>query len=233
MQATNIERLYGGADPNAEPRYGAAEAARYIKIAPSTIRSWMVGTAYDGGFFYPLIEPAQKSPLKLAFTNLVEAHVLRALRTEHGLKLPAIRTAIDYAESELRVTRLLLHSQLRTDGAELLLDEYSRLINLGRAGQLGIRKVLEEHLKRMVWDSSGSVSRLLPFVNSVMQSYGAVIAIDPLMSFGKPFIVRRGISTGVIASRLDGDESVDSLAYDYGLTVEEIEAAAIYEAAAA
>ena len=67
------------------PAYGLAEASRYLKLAAATLRSWLVGRKYpkgDGtGHWKPLILPSQMDPLLLSFWNLVEAHVLRALRT--------------------------------------------------------------------------------------------------------------------------------------------------------
>lgn len=54
----NLE-IYGGRDPRSVPVYGFAEAARYVRIAGATLRSWVVGRPYplrDGeGFFEPLI----------------------------------------------------------------------------------------------------------------------------------------------------------------------------------
>jgi hypothetical protein len=42
----------------------------------------------------------------LSFWNLIEAHVLRALRTEHAVSVKALRKALDYAEKELGIERL-------------------------------------------------------------------------------------------------------------------------------
>ena len=44
--------------------------------------------------------------------------------------------------------------------------------------------------------------------------------------------MRAGVSTGVIAERIDAGESVADLADDYGLTTEEVEQAVVYERAA-
>jgi uncharacterized protein (DUF433 family) len=58
------------------------------------------------------------------------------------------------------------------------------------------------------------------------------IAIDPKIAFGRPVMVRMGISTGTIAERIDAGESVSELAADYSLSPEEIEQAVLYERAA-
>jgi hypothetical protein len=77
------------------PVYGPAEAARYLHLPAATLRTWLVGRDYPKGdskaTFHPLIEPASRQPLQLSFYNLIEAHVLRALRTEHGIALAELR----------------------------------------------------------------------------------------------------------------------------------------------
>ena len=85
-------------------------------------------------------------PLRLSFNNLVEAYVLRALRTQHGVSIDAVRKAINFATKPYKVRRLLLSPELRTDAGDLLLDKYGELVNLTRSGQLAMKKILEAHL---------------------------------------------------------------------------------------
>lgn len=218
------------------PAYALREAARYAKVAPATLRSWVVGRPYpvDGGTrrFQPLIHPASRVPLLLNFWNLVEAHVLSSLRLDHRVGLKAVRTAVSYAEKVLGVKRLLLSRELQTAGGQLFLDEYGRLINLSASGQIALRKVFEEHLRRVEWDEQRFPIRLYPFVTADTFSDGRPIAIDPRISFGRPVVLRAGVSTRAIAERLDAGESKDELVSDYGLTAEEVEQAALYEHAA-
>ena len=69
--------------------YTPAEAARYLRLPVAKLRSWVLGrqypTAEGSGQFPPLIRPASQQLPLLSFANLVEAHVLRSLRTEHGV----------------------------------------------------------------------------------------------------------------------------------------------------
>lgn len=55
---------------------------------------------------------------------------------------------------------------------------------------------------------------------------------DPRVSFGRPTIVRKGVSTEALVGRIDAGEPVDDMARDYDLTRDEIEAAVLYERAA-
>lgn len=218
------------------PAYSVGEAALYVRVAPATLRSWVVGREYPTSrgprHFRPLIRPADAKRRLLSFNNLVEAHVLRALRTTHGTPIPSIRKALDYAESTLDIQRLLLSRELCTDKRELFLDRYGELINLSRSGQLAMRAVLERHLSRIEWNRSALPLRLFPFVSTESVETPRHITIDPDVGFGRPILHRRGVSTRAIVDRIDAGESVEALAEDYGLDVTEVEEAVVYERAA-
>lgn len=219
-----------------QPAYGLAEAARYLKLPAATLRSWVAGRSYpraEGqGRFAPLIHPPARGPVGMSFWNLIEAHVLRSLRTEHGISIKDVRDALRYAEEALDVERLLLRKELRTEAGMLFLDRYGELINLSRSGQLAMRQLLERHLKRVEWDEWQFPVRLYPFLVNEDQLDQKPIAIDPKIAFGRPVVVRAGVSTATIAGRLDAEESVEEIAEDYGLTVEEVEQAVVFERAA-
>lgn len=218
-----------------EPAYALAEAARYLKLPAATLRSWVAGRPYpkaDGiGHSRPFIHPPKKQPLLLTFWNLIEAHVLRSLRTDHGVSIRAVRQALTYAEKAQKIQRLLLHPDLRTQAGKLLLDKYGELIELSASGQLAMRRLFEEHLKRVEWDEWQFPVRLYPFLPGEARD-SRPIAIDPKIAFGRPVLLRMGITTGTIAERIDAGESPADLAADYELDVAEIEQAVLYERAA-
>jgi uncharacterized protein (DUF433 family) len=219
-----------------QPAYTLAEAARYLKVASATLRSWVVGRPYPKGdgvaHFQPLIRPASHPPAILSFWNLIEAHVLRSLRTDHGVSIKALREAVAYAEKTLEVESLLRSKELRTDAGRVFLDRYGELIELSASGQLAMRRIFDEHLKRVEWDEWQFPVRLYPFVSSEMQSSERPIAIDAKIAFGRPVVLRMGITTATIAERIDAGEKVAELAADYGLSEAEIEQAVLYERAA-
>lgn len=232
-------RLAAKKDPRSQAAYPLSEAARYLRLPPATLRAWTFGrpypTAKGPGHFRPIMRPASSRPPLLSFWNLIEAHVLRALRTDHGFSVKALRKAIDYAERELDVEHLLLRQELCFDAGQLFLDRYGKLINLSASGQMAMRQVLQAHLKRVTWDTRQFPVRLHPFVSSVSADAAPAtmpIAIDPRISFGRPVVVSRGISTATIAARIDAGETVDALAADYDLSTTEIEDAVVYERAA-
>jgi len=213
-----------------------SEAARYLKLPVATLRSWVAGRSFPKtsgvGRFQPLIHPPLKQPTTLSFWNLIEAHVLRSLRTEHGVSIGAFRKALQYAERSLNIDRLLLRKELRTDAGRVFLDRYGELIEISASGQLAMRHLLEEHLKRVEWDERQFPARLYPFVSADELSPKRPIAIDPTIAFGRPVVISAGVSTSAIAGRIDAGETVADLAKDYALSESDISQAVFFERAA-
>jgi len=218
-----------------QPAYTLAEAARYLKLPAATLRSWVAGRPYPRGKgvarFQPLIHPPTRQPPLLSFWNLIEAHVLRSLRSEHEVSIKAVREALRFAERTLSIERLLLRKELRTDAGKVFLDRYGALIELSASGQIAMRELLEEHLKRIEWDEWQFPVRLYPFLSGEV-FVEKPIAIDPKIAFGRPVVIRTGVSTATIAERIDARETVEELAADYGLTASEIRQAVLFERAA-
>ena len=117
-------------DRRNQAAYAPSEAARYLHLPPATLRSWVVGRQYTTrsgtSRFEALVRPASDRPVLLSFWNLIECHVLRALRTEHGVPLREVRQALTYAERKLRISNLLLRKDLLTDGGTLFLDRFGK-----------------------------------------------------------------------------------------------------------
>lgn len=230
--------LYGGRDPRTLPAYSVADAERYLFVPATTLRSWFAGRTYPRqsggpGSFRRLLTPADEVGCRLSFFNLVEAHVLRALRSDHGIPLNAVRAALDYAEKELGVERVLLSDDLLTGAGEVFLDHYGSLISLSRSGQLAIRKFLKAYLRRVERDDSRIPLRLFPFPgpHDYKDDVRSVV-IDPNVSFGRPIVSGSGVTTATLVRRIDAGESVEHLASDYGIPAAKIEDAIMFEKAA-
>lgn len=228
--------LYGGEDPRNQPRYTFPEAARATAIPASTLRSWVVGQAYrrkhDQGYFEPVIRRPSTDDPRLSFTNLIEAHVLRALRTVHEVSLGDIRQAIEIAEGKFRIERLLTSPDLLTSAGQLFLDQYTYLLELTEGQQLAMRSVLIQFLQRVEFDDSRLPAEFLPFERSPRNYGRRIITLSPFVSFGRPLLRRTGVSTRAVVQRLEAGESVETVKADYALEDAEIEEAILYEAAA-
>ena len=214
-------------DPRKLAAYRFAEAARYLNIPESTLRSWVTGRNYrdDPGrqFSRPVIVIKSRRPPLMSFLNLVEAHVLAAIRREHEMILSKVRTALGFVARALQSEQPLARQWFETDGMDLFLEHFGSSIKLSQSRKLAMRKLLEVHLRRIEWDASGLARKWYPFVRMGVIDEPEVVVIDPYVSFGRPALAGTGIPTAVIADRYKAGESIDSLAEDYGRDRLEIE----------
>jgi uncharacterized protein (DUF433 family) len=211
------------------PTYGVAETAHYLLIPETTLRSWVVGRRYSTGngirFFEPFITLPDPNRSLLSFMNVVEVHVLDAIRRQHQIRLAQIRQALRYLRQHFPSRHPLADQKFETDGLDLFTRRYGQLINISESGQLAIRSLLETHLKRIERDPQGAAIRLYPFTRKRLPDEPRVVVIDPYVSFGRPALASSGIATAVIAERYKAGESVDELADDYSRVRLEIEEA--------
>ncbi|MBI1815354.1 MAG: DUF433 domain-containing protein [Deltaproteobacteria bacterium] len=202
------------------PSYRITEAAHYLGMPLATLRAWTLGQPYatrtGPRLFAPLIGIAQRKPPLLSFLNLVEIHVLDAIRREHKLSLQKVRKALRYLREQCPSAHPLADQKFMTDGLDLFTTRYGQLINISRAGQLAMRELLEAHLRRIERDPAGIPIKLYPFTRRHDADEPKRIVIDPTVSFGRPVLAGTGIATAVVTERYKAGESVDDLAEDYG-----------------
>ena len=176
-------------------------------------------------FFKPVIQPAAKCPVGLSFINLIEAHVLAAIRRKHRVDMPAVRRSIHFLKSKFGSAHPLADHKFETNGVDLFIERYGELISVSEGGQLAVREFLQAHLRRIEWDTRGVPIRLYPFTRIGEIEQPKNIVIDPFISFGRAVISGTGVSTELVAERFKAGESADELAKDYGCDREKIEEA--------
>ncbi|OLE82344.1 MAG: hypothetical protein AUF76_09785 [Acidobacteria bacterium 13_1_20CM_2_65_9] len=210
---------YGGRSPREIPAYSAFEASHYLRVPETTIRNW-------AGRAKPLIEIADERQHLFSFINLLELHVISALRRDHHVQMQKIRRAIEYLQAELNSRHPLIDEEMETDGTDIFVSKYGSLINRSRDGQLAMKALLQAHLKRIERDERGVAIRLFPFTRrrdaGTTLDALRLIAIDPAVAFGRPVIVGSRVPTSEIAERFQAGESPSELAEDFGRTEEEI-----------
>lgn len=232
----SFERLLRFKDPRDVPSYGIAEAAHYLRMPVATLRTWVRGRYYDTErgrkwFEPPIVLPDVEMPF-LSFRNLAEAHVLSACRRVHNIPFPNIRTAVRYVSRELDSKHPLIERDFETDGISLFITRLGRLIDATAHGQIVMRQIVEQHLKRLERED-GVVARLYPFTRSEPENSPRTIYIDPRISFGRPVLAANHIPTAAFVERYRAGESIEHLAHDYGCTRDDVEEAIRIELAAA
>lgn len=206
------------------PLYTQKEASLYLNIPRSTLRYWAVGEQRDSRKVTPIIKKPNNSRC-LSFLNLVELHVLNALRSEHHIELPKIRKSLDYVKQRLNVDRPLLEKTFETDGVDIFIERYGTLVNISKQGQQAMRELLRSSLKRVVRDSHKIPVKLFPYTRTSIQDSPKFISISPSLFSGRPVIDGTGVSTAIVAERHKAGESLAELASDYNLSEEKIEEA--------
>lgn len=184
-------------------------------------------------YFNPIIGLPDPELGSLSFVNLVEAHVLDAIRREYRVPLANVRSALDYAQKQLRSKHPLAEQSFETDGVNLFVSRFERLISASESGQLAIRELIKAHLRHIEHDASGVAARLFPFTRQNGLDQPRLVVIDPLVSFGRPSIAGTGIATSMLAERYKAGDSMDALADEYGCERAQIEEAVRCELALA
>lgn len=230
-QATDIKDINakGQGSIYDAPSYRSREAARILLIPQSTVNAWCFGQGYktragDPKTFHPVITPADSTRRLLSFANLCELHVVGAITRHHRIPLQQVRAALDYVRQELGADRPLLAEDFRTNGVNLFLLHADQLLNVSQRGQVAIRGDLEAALTRIEWGPGGRPIRLFPFSRPTAKApdQPCVVAIDPLIGFGRPIVVPARVRTEVIIDRFQAGDSPSEMASDYGVTEADI-----------
>lgn len=138
-----------------------------------------------------MIRPAAKSPVALSFINLIEAHVLAAIRRKHRIDMPAVRRTIEFLKREFGSPHPLADYKFETNGVDLFVEHLGDLISVSQGGQLAIRQLLEAHLRRIDRDDKGFPLRLYPFTRVNETEQPKNIVIDRFLTSIKPHLPRR------------------------------------------
>ncbi|MFB3815370.1 MAG: DUF433 domain-containing protein [Terriglobales bacterium] len=209
------------------PNYSLIEAARYFHVPLSTVEYWTKKPD-------PVVRLASEHPKMLSFKNLVEFYVLEGLRHIHGLRLHAIREAIEDLLQHEESRHPLAEYDLRTlDGQYLIFVKNGAIVNSTLRGQYEIPEWTTPYLKRVERDPYGVAQKIFPFTRKSQIKTDAepprTVVIDPNICFGLPVLSGSRITTGFLASRYRGGDSVSAIARSYGRPLAEIQEAIEWE----
>lgn len=212
----------------ATPAYPFDEAAHYLNIPLSSLKTWCLGQGHGvrKRAYKPVIRLDGNDRRALSFLNLVEAHVLAAIRRKHHVSLPKVRLALTYISRKLNLNRPLASQDFQTDGIDLFVEKLGALINLAREGQTEMKDLIKEHLKRIVRDTTGLPIRLFLFThNDEIRDQPSPVVVDPTIAFGRPVLAGRSVPTAVLADRFKAGDTLLQLAEDYDTSTQNIEEA--------
>ena len=220
-------------DRRDRPMYSIAEAAGYLGMPASTLKSWVFGRTYttlagESRVFKPLIEPADRADGALSFFNVVEVHILLSTRKIHGINMGNVRSAIDYVRDRFPANRLhpLLTQEFHTDGKHLFIKNIEETINASKKGQAAFGEIVNSHLELIGRDADGMPASLYPGRGN------RVIVMNPSISSGRPVVSGTGVMASIIAQRVAAGESPHDIAANYGIRESAVAAAIEYAKAA-
>ncbi len=209
------------------PLYTVAEASRIIGVPASTFRTWAKGYV-SGAAVISFEEPDRHGAPSIPFVGLAEGLVLAAVR-KSGVPMQRIRPALIELQNEIGVEHALASKKLYTDGAELLFDygerqagtvdgQSARDLVVVRNGQRVFVDVISEYLKRIQYGADG-----YPELIRVPTYRHADVVVDPKCAFGAPIFERGGARVDDVLERFWADESIDELADEFGVPVDQLE----------
>lgn len=196
------------------------EAARYLSVPDSTLRTW--------------ISPARGQPLvssfdahgylpRISFLGFAEAFVISAAK-KAGVPSRRIRGGVEAVRASIGVDYALATHRLYVDQAELLVGPEGGTdladpddLEVARTSQIQMTHTVMEQLAHIAYGDDGIAASLtLPVFEKTK------VVVDPHVAFGAPVIVRTGTRIRDVVSLWRAHEDVRDIAYDFGLTVEEI-----------
>ena len=210
--------------------YTVPEAARFVGVPPSTFANWSRGYRVSPPSRRPVIGKAIVTAMRaernypsIPFVGLAEALAVAAFRRA-GVSLQHIRRAVAVLQREMGIDQALASERLYTDGASVLFDYAmeqgeDELLTHVVTQQRVFSDVVRDYLLRIEYGSDGWPRRIISPVTP-----RAVIAVDPVRSFGQPIFIHGGVRVEDVLDRIRADERPVDVAEDLGVPVEDVEA---------
>jgi uncharacterized protein (DUF433 family) len=208
--------------------YTVPAAARLVAAHQSKVRSWL--ETYPNSNAEPIIMrelPKVGGKTVLGFLDLIETAFIRHFRAL-GYSPQTIRKVA----AKLRARHDVLHpfatdKRFRADGRAIFEetvddDGEKTLLNLMNDNFV-IAPIVEQSLFDQILYVEDIARQWVPL------SSFPEIAVNPLVALGKPAIIGKGIPSGLIYRDFMMVGDADELAFEYGLTQQEVKAAIGFE----
>jgi len=208
--------------------YSEAEAARLLRIAPSTLHYWLEGGRRRGRVYKPILRDMASGSRAVTWAEFMEAALLRQYRREHHVPMAELRAFIELLREETGVPYPLAHAKPFIAGRELVSQAQEEaslhpefcLVATVR-GQYMLTPASQSFFERVVWDDDIALG-WRPHADPK-----SPVRVSPELRFGRPSI--GGISTEILWEHAESGESVDESAAAFGIDVQDVHWALAYE----
>ncbi|MFJ4297823.1 DUF433 domain-containing protein [Curtobacterium sp. NPDC089689] len=199
------------------PIYSLTEAAQIVRAPSTSFARWAHGHRFrqrsegEWGWSAPILTGVRPGrSFTVPFNALAEAYIVESFRRA-GLPMARIRPAVDVLRQEIGLEDALLSEKLRTDGAEILIDNGDRDLVVVRNHQGVFRDVVDQYLQSIVY-REGFVDFLrLPAFEHIE------VIVDPHRNSGQPTVAKIGVRVEDVVSRVRAGEAMSDVADDFGL----------------
>jgi uncharacterized protein (DUF433 family) len=210
--------------------YTLPEAARLLRVHPSTLTYWLEGGERRRKVYPPVIREQPTGSKKVTWGEFVEAGLLRQYRRDHEVRMVELRRFIDGVRASLGVKYPLAHHRPYVgEGKQLIRDIQdeqalpAELCLVAEAsGQLVLTAPAEAFLARVEWGADD-----LPTAWRPHGDLASPVLMRPDVRFGLPEV--GGVRTEVLWERLEEGADVAEVAADFSLSDAEVRWAQAYE----
>lgn len=205
--------------------YSEPEAARLLRVPPSTLHYWLQGGTRRGVHYAPVIRKEPTDRRSVTWAEFIEAGWLRTYRRRRGIPMVELRDFIELLRDEMGVPYPLAHEQPLVSGRKLILRAQTqsalapqfRLVD----EQLMLTYAAESFFKRVEW-TGGLASGWRPDSNE-----DSSVIVKPNVRFGRPAV--SGISTVAIFELEQAGASREEAAAYFDLAESDVGWALAYE----
>ncbi len=222
MPAVTKPKPLAADDPRtAWPLYTINEAAKYLGVPYSTLRSWVrpdVGSPLVHSF------PKEGHFASIPFAGFAEAFVLAAAKRA-GLRPARIREGVKAVRAQWGdLDYALASKRLYIDGAEILM-RYAPAddprepgdLTVARTRQTQMTQTVRNQLELITYGGDDFAAAIqLPIFKKTK------VIVDPGEAFGQPFVERTGTRVRDVLALFWADEDPREIAYDFDLEDEEV-----------
>lgn len=219
--------IYAGRDPRDAVAYTLRDAAYYARVSPTTLQTWLRGRSFPSTTgtrrVKEVIRPARSGPVGLSFFNMIEIHVLRAIRTVHGVPLQQVRPALAWIEKEMALPHPLAQAHFRTAGRSIFVERFGKVIHATKSQVVEIHDAVAATLDRVEYATDGLAESMSLWARDITES--RTIEINPRVAFGKAVVTGTRVPIRVLADFHNAGDSIEELARIYSLREEQVRSA--------
>lgn len=210
--------------------YTEPQAARLLRLAPSTLHYWLEGGTRRNKTYKPIIRPEATGSKRVTWAEFIEAGLLRQYRQDLQVPMLELRNFIELLRDRLGVPYPLADQRPYVAERKLVVEAQEE-VSLGPdfalvapvSGQYVLLPAAQAFYDRVTW------------ADDIAQQWRpddrreSPVIIDPDTRFGSPSV--GGISTAILFEQAESGEDEEDLAETFGLSLAQVRWALSYELA--